>query len=324
MTIAHVEVIADPSIDPQQSCGDCHEDVVSKYPTSLHATFGGLETALLERAGEQNMPALASAVENHCAQCHTTCGQCHVSVPTYLGGGLTAGHRFTEEPPMVESCTACHGTRVGQEYLGKHDGIEADVHWEMARMLCTDCHGVELHGSGQEYAERYDKAEAPRCEDCHQAAVSPDSGILQHAIHGDSLSCQTCHSQTYKNCYSCHVGIDEQGVKYFRTEPSVMDFKIGRNADPSPLHPYDYSPVRHAPIDRESFAYYGENLLPNFDARATWRYATPHNIRRITPQNQSCDSCHGNDSIFLTADDVRPEEQKANEEVVVPGAPGLP
>ena len=32
----------------------------------------------------------------------------------------------------------------------------------------------------------------------------------------------------------------------------------------------------------------------------TWQYATPHNIQKHTPQNASCDACHGHRELFLT------------------------
>ena len=79
--------------------------------------------------------------------------------------------------------------------------------------------------------------------------------------------------------------------------------------------------VRHVPIDQEAFAYYGEDLLPNFDAVPTWKYATPHNIQLNTPQTETCDACHGNAELFLSADDVLPEELEANKDVIVEEIP---
>ncbi|MCJ7725856.1 MAG: hypothetical protein MUP76_05645, partial [Acidimicrobiia bacterium] len=67
-----------------------------------------------------------------------------------------------------------------------------------------------------------------------------------------------------------------------------------------------------------------DDLLPNFDARPTWVYATPHNIQRNTPQNASCGSCHGNAELFLTEDRVAPEELEANRPVIVIEIPPLP
>ncbi|MCP4592491.1 MAG: hypothetical protein GY842_17290, partial [bacterium] len=73
---------------------------------------------------------------------------------------------------------------------------------------------------------------------------------------------------------------------------------------------------------RDSFSYYGEDLLPNFDSRPTWTFATPHAIQRVTPQNQGCD-CHSDLSLFLTADDVNPDELTANQAVIVAEAPPM-
>ncbi|NJN44841.1 MAG: hypothetical protein HC806_09075 [Anaerolineae bacterium] len=96
---------------------------------------------------------------------------------------------------------------------------------------------------------------------------------------------------------------------------------IGRNPNPNYHRPYEYVPVRHVPVDVNSYSFYGENLLPNFNLLPTWTYATPHNIQRITPQNESCTSCHGNPDIFLTIDKVAPEEVEANQSVIVDQIP---
>jgi hypothetical protein len=50
-------------------------------------------------------------------------------------------------------------------------------------------------------------------------------------------------------------------------------------------------------------------------------YTTPHNIQRNTPQTETCDACHGNEAIFLTADKVYPEELEANLPVIVDEIP---
>jgi thiosulfate/3-mercaptopyruvate sulfurtransferase len=100
-----------------------------------------------------------------------------------------------------------------------------------------------------------------------------------------------------------------------------MTFLIGKNPLKNENRPYDYVPVRHIPVAPDSYSFYGENLLPNFDLLPTWAYTTPHNIQRVTPQNQACSNCHGNPDIFLTEDKVRPEELKANETVIVERVP---
>jgi hypothetical protein len=81
--------------------------------------------------------------------------------------------------------------------------------------------------------------------------------------------------------------------------------------------PYAYVPLRHVPVDRDSFAFYGEDLLGSFAALPTWQFTTPHNIQRQTPQTESCNSCHGNADLLLTADKVASDELEANAPVIV-------
>ena len=134
-----------------------------------------------------------------------------------------------------------------------------------------------------------------------------------HEVHGtEVLSCQTCHSTTYTNCVNCHVERNEAGAPFYRVEEHSLGFFLGLNPNRSAERPYRYVPLRHVPVDIDSFSFYGEDLLTNFDALPTWVYATPHNIQRITPQAESCVSCHGNDEVFLTQDKVDPEEWAAN------------
>ena len=220
------------------------------------------------------------------------------------------------------NCIACHGSRIGAEYLGENEGVPADVHWTSATMTCTACHEDELHGSEESVATRYDNPDLVRCEDCHEDVLSNTEDNAQHEQHLDDLSCQVCHATTYKNCYGCHVSIDEEGLPCRTSEPSVMQFEIGLNPIQSPERPYKYVVLRHVPTCAGTCDYYGANLLPDFDALPTWKYTTPHNIQLNTPQNESCNSCHGNIDIFLTEEDVLPEEMEANKVVIVSEIPG--
>jgi hypothetical protein len=103
-----------------------------------------------------------------------------------------------------------------------------------------------------------------------------------------------------------------------------LTFEIGRNANQSEDRPWNYVLVRHIPIVPDTFAFYGGDMLPTFNNLPTWKYATPHNIQRITAQNESCDTCHGNEALFLTADDVDPDELAANADVIVEDVPSKP
>ena len=323
---AHADLVSDPSEDAETTCGKCHDELIEPQMGSLHYTLAGYETVLASRS-DRSDPATWHAIEdmmdNHCSSCHTTCGQCHISQPASVGGGLLEGHVFVETPPMSRTCTACHGSRVGDEYTGKNEGFLADVHFRQGRMACVDCHsGDILHGLGEEGADhRYAGAESPSCQSCHSEALGDENANLYHQMHGETLSCQVCHSVDYKNCDACHTQQTEEGVPYFETEASYLDFKIGLNPRQGEDRPYEYVLLRHVPASLHQFSFYGENLLPNFDSLPTWQYATPHNIQKNTPQTETCQACHNNPELFLTADDVAPAELEANESVIVDQLP---
>lgn len=337
---AHAGMSDTPTIARSgELCGTCHAGTVAKMAGSLHTTLEGIRHSLVERAGGQDpLPTeLHTSYNNHCSRCHVSCGGCHVSVPGASGGGLVphyegGGHRFQKTPKMQWTCTACHGSRVGDEYTGGNAGIAADVHYNRG-MQCVGCHtGGEMHGDYgvTGVTHRYQVATAPRCEDCH-----PDDAafraVLQHTLHRDDadqleLACQVCHSTTYKQCYSCHVYKNEDGAAVYDINAatnfeSPMDFKVGLNPNRDALHPAKWVTVRHVPIDPNNYDYYGTGLLTTFAANPTWRLATPHNIQRNTPQTASCNACHGNRDLFLGPDDLLDYEVGANAPTVVATPP---
>ena len=126
---------------------------------------------------------------------------------------------------------------------------------------------------------------------------------------------------SYENCNNCHVQQSDGGVAFFEIDESEMGCLIGLNPRVNDERPYKYVPLRHVPISHTSFEYYSKDLLTTFDALPTWAYATPHNIQLNTPQSESCDACHGNPDRFLTAEKIRPEEQDANQPVIVDEVP---
>ena len=301
-----------------EACESCHDEVAD-HEKSLHASLAGYYNAVQQRTSPETWPPVEEAFGNHCESCHTSCGQCHVSRPTNLGGGLTAGHEFKAIPPMNLTCTACHGSRIDMEYKGKNEGIPADLHWTKVGMPCFACHTKdEMHGSMDfQPTQRYDGPQTPGCSDadCHPDVT--DSAPGHDAAHLETMACETCHAADYKNCYSCHVQKSDEDIPYFKTEPSVMDLKIGYNPRQSEDRPWKWVTLRHVPIDPDTFVYYGDNLLPNFNNLPTWAYATPHTTQRVAPQAIECNNCHGNSDVFLTLDDLLPYEIEANQNVIV-------
>ena len=319
---AHEGVVKDPSYpDPSKTCGVCHDEIAQNYSTSLHVSLSPFKKAIDLRANEDPhvYKTLDAGRENHCTSCHSSCGQCHISRPESVEGGLLDGHLFQKRPPMEQVCTACHGSRIGKEYLGKTKGLKPDVHREKY-FKCEKCHtGEEMHGDGKEYANRYEVENGPACLDCHEEIYDANAvNVKNHWVHRDQVSCYVCHSQVYNNCYSCHVGKDKKGFKYYKTDKSEMQFKIGLNPLKSEKRPETFVTVRHVPVDQDSFKFYVKDGLKNFDRSSTWKMATPHNIQRQTPQNKTCNSCHGNQELFLLEKDVEKKYLKANKTVAVP------
>ena len=145
---AHVEMVARPSENDAEICGACHGYVSDSFASSLHLNQEGYWTMIAVRGGPVDDPQMQEMFSNHCESCHTSCGDCHVSQPSSVGGGLIDNHLFNATPKLTRNCTACHGSRVGNEYTGKHEDINADVHFRIGRMSCIDSHtGDEMHGN---------------------------------------------------------------------------------------------------------------------------------------------------------------------------------
>ena len=335
MASAHAGLIAEPSSaeNIDETCRYCHPGISAKNETSMHANLTGEKNFLAQRAGAESFEALPPSVkegyDKDCYKCHTTCGDCHVTRPNSVESGFLNSHMF-QSPDRDLNCTACHGSRVGEEYLGERDA-QRDVHYIPGAMHCIDCHDqTEMHGDGTEYPHRMSVDMMPRCEDCHSDVTEANH---YHEVHWGDMSCSVCHSQEYKNCNSCHAG---EGL----AEPSYIDFKIGLNPLPEERD-YEYVTLRHIPISKDTYKNWGLTELSNFTVMPTWKYTVPHNIRRWTARTdtsggKSCmESCHidgANDAVsrsyFLLQDSLEaqfpeseyPGEIEANSGVVVDDA----
>jgi len=322
---AHKGIVRDPTFpDADKVCGECHENIASTARNSLHYTLVPFEKVIKARANKKDKGILEKvyqAKEKHCNACHASCGQCHVSRPDYVEGGFLAGHLFQKTPCMNTTCGSCHGGRVYGEFTGANDGYPADVHYNKEEMTCMDCHtGREMHADAMDVGTRFDLPERPRCKKCHPDVVSEKPKTNSHTIHRDKVACQVCHAVANKNCFNCHVGTDKDGLAYFKSGETKMLFKIGINPNKTKDRPHNYVVLRHPPADPGLFDFYVKDGLSDFDKLPTWKLDTPHNIQRITPQNKTCNNCHGNASLFLQKKDVTDWEQKANAGVVVPKA----
>ena len=314
---AHKGLDAHPSINnPVKACGECHEEIVATAKDSLHATLSTFPTILKTRSDMSKWHAIDEARAGHCFSCHTSCGGCHVSRPKFAKKGFIDGHKFKKRSDPFNQCTACHGSRVGNEYYGTRG--QGDVHVAKYDMDCVSCHKAEeMHAAAPEGLKgRYHLKEMVNCEDCHQGLEN--GSVRDHNIHIGKVQCQVCHSQTYVNCYSCHTGKDKDGLRYFQNQKEVESMKIGLNYDKDePGDSPNYVLVRHEPSDLEVFEFYVKDAFTNFDKTPTWKRTSPHNIQRKTWQTANCNNCHGNRDLFLSDKDLLDYEIKANSTVVV-------
>jgi thiosulfate/3-mercaptopyruvate sulfurtransferase len=337
---AHKGMVRNPTDDPDGICGKCHPDIIANKGVSLHVNLTGFWTVLSQRSSPDKHPVLQDAMSQTCNNCHTTCGECHVSQPVQVGGGFVDGHVFSRRPSMIQNCAGCHGVRAGSEYMGNNQEAKPDVHFSQAKMECVDCHvGKDMHGQPadchschkgpvnsqvQPADHRYSGVQAPRCETCHANVSAGQDDVIFHKMHGANLSCQVCHTVSYSSCDGCHLTTDQKtGQPSFELDSMYSTFLIGLNPVQTYERPYRYVPVRHVPVTPNTFDLFGKGLLPNFDQLNTWKYATPHNIQLRTPQTESCNACHGNPVLFLTADKVAPSELAANKGVIVNQVPPM-
>jgi len=303
MTEAHADMVVDPSAIGESgctachaeftvsACNACHPDEVAATANSLHTNLWG-EKKAIEVRGRCTFEGsgFEDYFDSKCNGCHTTCGQCHISRPNSVGGGFPKtfsylSHTFSPTPHITEQCTACHGSRVGIDYLGEIEGNQADIHRSRGHK-CELCHGKdEIHGDGQHegdhYEHRYEVASMPRCEDCH-SGISNEWHDAHVDVAGANLQCQVCHSQPYKNCTNCHNLVADGKTDKFEINPSRVQFKIAQNPSPH-RDEYDFVLVRHVPIDPGTYADWGLDL-PGYLDEPTWRYTSPHNILERTPQ----------------------------------------
>jgi thiosulfate/3-mercaptopyruvate sulfurtransferase len=319
--------VAHPSTIASEKCGSCHKQIVDNFKTSIHNGFGQKRKVCIRSGftGPEDFDKLPAEQQKgykaKCATCHANCGECHVIRPSIGGGGLINGHNFNKTPDMVNVCVACHTSRGGHAFLGVGSGTKPDVHQQKG-FTCLSCHkGSEMHGDGNKVVQRYAYTKLPKCEDCHANL----SNNQYHSMHKDDFNCQTCHSQVYNNCGSCHV--NGAGARV----GAYMDFKIGVNPIRDIKSKFKLSTVRRTLGAPDNWKEYGVSQYSNFDALPTYNFTTPHNILRWTERTkveagQSCSyNCHirkvGNELInkkwYLFESDLLDWEKAATKKVTV-------
>ncbi|MGE5498515.1 MAG: hypothetical protein ACM3Q2_10610 [Syntrophothermus sp.] len=323
--------IKKPSARSAEKCAKCHPEIHQRTNNSLHEQGWGQKSMVTQRMGLGNIPSgfdllsskMKEGYDANCGKCHASCGDCHVNRPNAAGGGLTNGHAFTKTPDMTNICVSCHVSRGGHAYFGQAIGTVPDVHLTKKQYTCLNCHTKnEVHGDGQIYDQRYKMSMLPKCENCHSGMASKNA---YHQAHISTFSCNTCHSQDYNNCGSCHIAGEGARIA------SYQGFKIGMNPIPE-TKPYKFAVLRRSLMAPDSWSSYGVAALSNFDVKPTYKYATPHNIIRWTSRTQVADgkpcydACHisknadgtyRNKELYLFKKDLESWEINATQSITV-------
>ncbi len=345
--------VRDPSENPDVNCTPCHEDRVNSAMNSMHYQTWGIKAALTQRElgadkDQHNFDECPASItdgfDQECSTCHASCGQCHLSRPTVVGGGLLDSHRFIKTPDQENTCEVCHSQRIVKEYTGNIDSNTPDVH-EQAGMKCLDCHTEDFHADASDASTYYEISDLPQCLDCHADADTVNVFHIQHWPDGNSyarsLDCQVCHAQSYSNCTSCHTDGEWTSDGLFSEN---TDLKLGVNPNRDERPNVKWVTLRHVPIDEDSYAPWGLSVLDEYSARPTWNHTSPHTISHITtrtdttlgvfeplPNEKKCTmNCHfhaggtfGNErnrNLFVTRSfllDNYPYEETANDSVLV-------
>jgi hypothetical protein len=272
----------------QDTCGssDCHPNVTARHQTSLHATMSGHEIALINLLGRD---AAAEKFQDSCNNCHASCAECHMERPGAHGLLFpeVASHRFAPEPG-ADVCWACHGG-TGDTFFGEYGNEEhGPSAMAEAGMQCMDCHQeTEVHGDGSSPRFIADSPK-PKCDDCHlnpqngvvignEIAVAPqyDAAKGSHELHEGSLSCESCHTEWYPNCWNCHQG---------REERATYDLYLAENPLTGHIHPAVHSPAAGPDWGGSST-----------DVGGGWAIKSRHSWGNARP----CETCHTNQKVYI-------------------------
>ncbi|MCS7011989.1 MAG: hypothetical protein NZL98_11515, partial [Anaerolineales bacterium] len=208
-------------------------------PNSLHGTTAGKAYWYSKENGGMELLTGIPYEKLPCQHCHTLynkvegkvgqprCESCHINneyAPVQASVKLP---QFPDDG-RNQGCLACHGRqrfewgatkqrvdKEGNPVLDPVTGnpmtepLVTDVHrnpppyGKGLAMTCVNCHGTgDTHGDGNTYRSFLESPNT-ECTTCHtKETLSKTAG---HSIHGENMTCETCHAQTVTSCQGCHI-----------------------------------------------------------------------------------------------------------------------
>jgi DmsE family decaheme c-type cytochrome len=206
---AVIPTIPGASYVGDESCLDCHEEVVEGFKKTIHGRIADFEVVGLSKG---------------CESCH----------------GLGSVHAQDEDPASIISfkniskgeasamCLKCHTSGTLMDWQGSEHSIN-DI-------SCVDCH--RAHSGAKRLLVQ---SEPKLCNDCHQDIRTKTLYPSHHPIREGKMVCTDCHQphgtflanlktdeRLNDLCLNCHAS--KQGPFAFEHEPVVENCAICHDA----------------------------------------------------------------------------------------------
>ena len=175
----------------QETCGECHEDLILSTATLIHTRVAGLTCKTCHSAAMKHVETgdtgglIPEDPQNLCFGCHTDllCDGEHCGRDTYTCNSCHCVHHGSG-PAMLSGenrkCQSCHKDSAAQMHLPNHHPVPE------GKMTCVSCHSPH---SSFKPSEATGKDINDLCWKCHSNYQGPF--IFEHAPVVED--CRICH-----------------------------------------------------------------------------------------------------------------------------------
>lgn len=204
------------TLQHQDACKECHEQVFEQHDDSIHATAlaeGKLDSAVCTDChGSHDI----QPPDEPRARISQTCGECHKEVNDQYMISVHGAALLGEQNPDVPVCTNCHGVHqipnpktstfrinspqmCGQCHADKELMAKYDISTDVFETYVADFHGTTVTLFEQQTPE--EETNKAVCYDCHGIHdILPATDAHSSVIKENLLTtCQNCHPDATTN-----------------------------------------------------------------------------------------------------------------------------